>query len=137
MICLTMNGAWRPCQTVSQFPASVFLQVFWMAEPAAAGSTPQKKTAKRAAGRGGGAPDVFKLSDHVEAIEQLPWDEMMLDTRLDKGQVRPVEQSHVNNLVAHYDINEPYELELTVHLDQGMHPSAHVALASLPLSFIV
>ena len=106
-----------------------------MAQSTTAAGTPSKKGAKRAAGRSSGAADTFKLADHLESVETLSWDDLMLDTKLEKGQVRPVEHTHVCNLVQHYDINEPFELELTVHLDQGVaHCPCRFSVAKLPLS---
>lgn len=96
-------------------------------------STSGKRGVKRGphGSHGGvGSGDTFRIQEFVDRMENIGWEELMVDQNQTKGQVRAISQRHVSELVTHFMTNEPMELELTVHLDQG-DPCCHLFCFSL------
>ena len=66
----------------------------------------------------------FSVGQFVEKTEVLPADKLNIDRDLSHGQVRTVDEGHVQDLMEHYNVNEPDELQMTVVKDRGIPISA-------------
>lgn len=77
-------------------------------------------------------PEAFDVNKHIEKVEEVGFEELMLDVQQRMGQTRPVDMQHVEALVENFQANPPHMLEVTCWLDQS------VFLALLPsASFVV
>ena len=95
-----------------------------MATPSQAGKAVPKKGSKK--DRGEEAVEKFSVGQYVEKTEILSGDVINIDRELNHGQVRPVMEKNVQDLIQHYEVNEPDELTLTVVKDRGM-PAVHLS----------
>ena len=78
-----------------------------------------KKGSKRGVPGGVGSGDTSWMHDFVDRVETISWEELMLDQKQTKDQVRAISDRHANELVTHLLTNESVELELTVYLHKG------------------
>ena len=62
------------------------------------------------------------MSKYIEKVEDVQFEDLIVDTQLRMGQTRPVDEQHVQALVQEFEVNPPHMLELTTWLDQSVLP---------------
>ena len=62
----------------------------------------------------------FSVNQYFDRTVQLTAEQLAIDVKQQRGQIRPVSEQHVTGLMEYFRQNEPVELELWVTLDQGM-----------------
>lgn len=64
--------------------------------------------------------EAFNTADWMTGEELLDFSKLKIDEKMEYGQVRTVQPSHVASLVKHYTVNKPTMIQLTVWPDQSM-----------------
>ena len=65
----------------------------------------------------------FRVSDYLVGEENVKFDALRVDTKMEHGQIREIVGKHVEDLVADLRDNPPTHIDLTCWKDPGLHHS--------------
>ena len=65
---------------------------------------------------------VLNVSEYIDREEDLLFERVAIDKELERGQVRPVDETRVKQLADYYVVNPPRVIEVTTWEDPGVCP---------------